>query len=208
MTGWHSCVLYWKNVDLLGIPKGSYLSYSLIASFSLSFFTYIHPHIHLIALSVQFSAFIRWQASHTHKPFFVLLGFLEPPLFFSLTSFLSQKWHCPILKHLFPRWHWLCLSSAIYLFLFCKDHTDGWYAWGSSELGGLYAARSGGWQQLPLDGMGRNACGQCKTDSPGEQKGDESRKESFGIDKAGMAATLWDSGTVQSGGAKSVLDHP
>lgn len=70
------------------LPKGKDLSYSLVASFSLCFFTYIHWHTHLIALSFQFSAFIRWQASRTHKPFLFYWAFSSPHSSFpSLPSF-------------------------------------------------------------------------------------------------------------------------
>lgn len=66
-----------------------------------------------------------------------------PPSFLSLSSFLSQKWHCQILKHLSPLalvLRFLC----VYLFLFWEDHTEGWHAWGSSVLGGLKAWKTRG----------------------------------------------------------------
>ncbi|TSK20041.1 hypothetical protein Baya_1589 [Bagarius yarrelli] len=40
-----------------------------------------------------------------------------------------------------------------------------------------------------FSGIGHNACGQCKTGSPGEQKGDKSRKKSFGMSTAALAPT-------------------
>lgn len=53
-----------------------------------SVFLCIYRLAHLIDLSSQFSAFIRWQASHTHKPFLFYWAFSNPHSSFpSLPSF-------------------------------------------------------------------------------------------------------------------------